>query len=115
MTILTQEDINMANSKVLNALLDMKNKIETKSDGYFFAVGLCGNLEEYLTLEEIEQIDLENIYHKWPEFSGNFVFPVPHPSVSPRVAYLRHKQDMYENEYGASRIRLLDFLISQLS
>jgi hypothetical protein len=50
----------------------------------------------------------------WPEFSGDLVFPVSHPSMTPGEAYMLI-DDIWdrETEYGRARWRLLDFLIER--
>lgn len=52
-------------------------------------------------------------FKAWPEFSGDKVYPVPGPGdTRPDVAYHTCKDKFNpETEYGAARLRLLDFLI----
>lgn len=63
---------------------------------------------------------LREQYKRWPEFSGNPVFPVPHRALSPKDAYLDDpclwpdagmRPDTLA--YCQARLRLLDFLIEQ--
>lgn len=51
-------------------------------------------------------------FWSWPEFSGSDVFPVPGPAgYDPTAAY--EFFDKWYGEYGESRMRLLDFIISK--
>ena len=60
---------------------------------------------------------LSDLMEKWPEFSGDRAYPVPHPDESPDMAFdLASAEDMWSpgSVYGAARLRLLDWLIAQL-
>lgn len=57
---------------------------------------------------------LKALFPRWPEYSGNITFPVPHPELSPRDAYL-FLYDIWnrDTEYGKARWRLLEWLIKE--
>ena len=58
-----------------------------------------------------------DLAEEWPEFSGSAIYPVPHPTMRPGAAFdFVPAEDMWspESAYGAARLRLLDWLISQL-
>lgn len=53
---------------------------------------------------------------KWPHFSGDPMYPIPHPhkrDLYPIHAYEQAK-NKWSGAYGALRYELLDFLISRL-
>jgi hypothetical protein len=56
---------------------------------------------------------LDEIFVQWPEYSGDIKYPVPHPEHSPMDAFVFVRYIWIE-EYGATRKRLLDFIISTL-
>ena len=60
--------------------------------------------------------ELQSVFRKWPEFSGNIAFPVPSMryGISEDVAYIRNS-DLWAGSYGAARRRLCVFLADQLT
>ena len=65
--------------------------------------GICSNVSD----------DLAELFEKWPEFTGDSLFPVPHPQYTPHDAYMK-THDLWIGEYGEARKRLLDFCIAEL-
>ncbi len=65
---------------------------------------------------------LRDIMRCWPEFSGRMLYPVPAPKVHSGIVYVQGKDEgwaynnlpRYTGKYGASRIRLLDYVIETL-
>lgn len=59
---------------------------------------------------------LHDYFEKWPEFSGSLAYPVPSPDkcYSAEEYFLDRRVGKWTGEYGASRRRLLDWLIQQL-
>ena len=87
------------------------------------SAGICGNVRELAQLFHGDDSAVWSywrdvnggIFENWPEFSGNIYYPVP--SGKHRIS----AQDMYslirclwDNHYGETRFRLLDFLITSL-
>jgi hypothetical protein len=75
--------------------------------------GICTNIE-YLALRDDQSISyLESLlweaFRAWPEFSGNVNYPVPCGDDS-QAGYWRTA--LWEGEYGAARMRLLNFVHS---
>jgi hypothetical protein len=67
---------------------------------------------------------LDAIFKKWPEFSGDVMYPVKSltqmhfPSFAGAFSAERkfgNTRDMYSGSYGRARIRLLKFMISELT
>lgn len=58
---------------------------------------------------------LFSLFKAWPKFSGTLNFPVPHPTepFSAASAYYA-AENKWEGEYGALRMELLDFCITEL-
>ena len=54
----------------------------------------------------------KKMFARWPEWTGSFFFPVPHPTLSPRDAY-RKICNLWDRStaYGQARWRLLEWLI----
>lgn len=78
------------------------------------SAGICNNVTSALLAEDDEiffklQEQVCELAKGWPEYSGDPVFPVPCKGLSPKVAYLSLPR--WEGEYGAARMRLLDYLI----
>ena len=107
------------------ALLNVRRLAETSPQVH----GICGVLDDYLCatvkgstrdyVRGAAQDDLEEMFPRWPEFSGLWGYPVPAPAsweMTPREAY-GYATDLWdpECEYGAARLRLLDWLIAETS
>lgn len=73
--------------------------------------GICGSLPMYFDSGRL----LFSLFKAWPKFSGTLNFPVPHPTepFSAASAYY-FARDKWEGEYGALRMELLDFCITEL-
>lgn len=73
--------------------------------------GICGSLPMYFDRGRL----LFSLFKAWPKFSGTLNFPVPHPTepFSAASAYY-FARDKWEGEYGALRMELLDFCITEL-
>lgn len=78
--------------------------------------GLCAVLNPYKNLK-IKNL-LQDIFAKWPEYSGNPSFPIStNKKIKPADQYKKyyHKGGLYSNTpYGNARRSLLDFIISEL-
>lgn len=84
--------------------------------------GICGNVVELIDegfmyrapfgLRDAVLSLLTDIASKWPSFSGNLQYPVPHSSMNPEDAY--NELGLWEDdEYGDARRSLLEFVHSQ--
>ena len=76
--------------------------------------GICANLSAYVGRTSQER--LRTLFVQWPEFSGNHNYPVRAPSGEPPGDYYWDSKDtegIWKGDYGAARIRLLDFLIER--
>lgn len=58
---------------------------------------------------------LRSMFEAWPEFTGMSGYPVPHPHFNPTDAFCEAEDYMFAGEYGAARIRLLQFIIDTLT
>lgn len=111
----------------MNQLYDKKRMLivllELKKDGPARKKsGICQNASElyesyYGVFVPVEA--MQDLMSQWPEFSGNELFPVPSPwGGDSGFAYRSISVDNFWNplhSYGAARLRLLDWLIEQLS
>lgn len=78
--------------------------------------GLCLNLFGYLLSRKVcidEKAFVRAAAESWPEYSGDPTFPVPHPSLSARYAYIRTR-DMWAGEYGDTRRRFCAHVADEL-
>ena len=76
--------------------------------------GICTNLPMYVRCTGQER--LRTLFVQWPEFSGNHIYPVRAPSGEHPEDYYWDSKDtegIWKGDYGAARIRLLDFLIER--
>lgn len=95
---------------ILTELLALKaNPINVRA-------GICGWALSSATLDQQEEFKL--LMCDWPEFSGDEKYPVPHPIWEPEYAYnFSSYKEFYDpdEEYGAARLRLLDYLIEEIT
>lgn len=78
--------------------------------------GRGGMEEEGIKISFGEAIDfLDGYFKRWPKFSGDIEYPVPHPERRPREAYDKSLR-MWERdtEYGKNRWELLEFIIGEV-
>lgn len=92
---------------VLEALYAVREHVPNRE------YGLCMNLElanpAVLGIRAVCHAWLVAGFRCWPHFSGNYLYPVPHPL---EAAYgFRHTVDMWAGEYGELRKDLMRFLI----
>lgn len=79
------------------------------------AHGICHAIEHHAGVKALN----ENyaLMTGWPEFSGDEAYPVPSytPGHNPAKAYWAASSgDKWAGEYGAARLRLLDWCITEL-
>ena len=74
--------------------------------------GICCNVKAlYLKVYgSYRGLDI-SYFASWPEFSGNFIYPVAHKTQSPEDAYCSLPKWDKDTPYGQARWRLLDHLI----
>ena len=111
----------MKASTVLEGLLAVKEAAlaDVKPKWFVAKSGICNNLDEYEikkeSLPEAYSSDyLVDFFSDWSEWSGCKTFPVPSMSEehTSESVYLSHMtKQMWTGEYGAARLRLLDYLI----
>lgn len=105
----------MPKQTLLNALRDVKERPYR---------GICSSVWRTVPFDhphkmEVSQL-LDNLFQRWPEFSGNVGYPVPHPTLAASSAYMMgtyglNDVSMWRGEYGESRRRLLNWMIDELS
>lgn len=76
------------------------------------SVMYAGGLNNYTVYRDL----LQELFSLWPERSGMPLYPVPAPNGrSPQLEFFDCVVDrLWVGEYGASRMRLLDWLIIEL-
>lgn len=98
--------------------LMLKHLLEIQADGPKDPnFGICHLINRELPFAHGEVMtELDILFTSWPKFSGDPMYPVPHPEQSADEAYLLTKGSMWRkpDEYGQNRWALLDHLIVQL-
>jgi len=116
-------DKQFVDDLLLLGLLDLRDNGPEKP-----ILGICqiafqlAGVRSYLNArEEDTEIDLEqrlkDLFRKWPRFTGDYDYPVPHPHMLPMAAYCNAKEDeMWKRNYtyGRARRELLDHCIKEL-
>lgn len=74
--------------------------------------GICGAIEYSLDRKTFGAV--KQLMTKWPEFSGDDLYPVAHPDMPPMAAYYGVIDLWEDNEYGQARRRLCTWLSEQL-
>lgn len=92
-----------------------KLRNNVNSEGFNTDIGICGQL----FIPHEDWVLLNNIFTKWPKFSGVLSYPIPLSGTSPEAAYTTYsirRWNMWDKteEYGKLRHELLDFCISYL-
>lgn len=106
---------------LLNALLQVRADVLKYGAPTHRSVGLCSLIRTRCTQPPNVVGAVVNqfvrLYMRWPEYSGNEFYPVPHPTGGhPAVAYhdAASVSGQWAGEYGAARIRLMNWAIAQL-
>lgn len=108
--------MDKVNDLVLKVAIANFRSIKVRSQNDVLHDAICAQVD----LNVWEMLGREGVdffygcFYTWPEFSGNRSFPVPCSNGgSPVDAYYDMETSYWEGEYGASRVRLLDHIISQ--
>ncbi len=98
---------------VLESAIEMRDVLEINPNNYTY--GLCEVL-----CRGYDTAVLWPLFTRWPEFSGNSNYPIRWPGDPAGRGQRQAAEDAYyrfprwTGEYGAARLRLLDFIISEL-
>lgn len=57
---------------------------------------------------------VQHLVKYWPKYSGNKLYPVPHPTLHPRTAYDNCSKWDKRTQYGKDRWELLQFIIKHI-
>lgn len=98
-------------AKLLEALKQIREQPNPR-------IGICHQLDAQSCSDESADYwrsRLRGLFRRWPQFSGNADFPVPHPTKPACIAY-NSTQNMWDRrtKYGRARWDLLEFCISEL-
>ena len=80
---------------------------------------ICSNVQTALIFTDVGMQDIVDFlapyFERWPKYSGERNYPVPHPDKSADVAYFLTKERFDQStEYGRNRWELLHFIIAEL-
>ena len=121
------ENKDMKASTVLKGLLKVKEMAlsDEKSNWFNIRHGICANIDNYESI--YKKVDRKStryymssyltvFYKQWPEWSGCTTFPVPSTDseYTEEEMYMEFRGSMWIREYGAARLRLLDYLIQRV-
>ncbi len=104
---------------LLACFLDLRVMVDKKQHGLYDYVGICTHVDELWGTKPTSHLGylhvarMNQLIPYWPEYSGDESFPVPHSDYTPAEGYY-YIDDKWTGEYGAARIRLLEFLIGSL-
>lgn len=108
----------LANAILLQAYVESVGPDEVQTAGglcYLLARGAAFYEGEYQSYDDVSPIITE-LYESWPEYSGKYGYPVPCPHGGcPCDAFVGGGDFMFAGEYGAARLRLLQFIIATLT
>lgn len=104
--------------ELLDALLEVKRLVicdEYIQGESLRGFGICLALP-LVSSNKLLKLEFARLYKKWPEYSGNPTYPVPSPDgkYTPEQAFDYTCEDKYAGEYGAARMRLLNWCIEEL-
>lgn len=79
--------------------------------------GICAEIKRLegaclITQNAVEHI-CDHMMQLWPKYSGNRIYPVPHPTKTPVKAFI-HTDNLWIGKYGALRKELCLWLADQL-
>ena len=81
-------------------------------------LGICTAVIGIVGLDDYENAyrDMRDAFRRWPLFSGDISFPVPHPTMSTIDSYYNSNENWdTDTEYGRNRWALLAFLLEDLA
>lgn len=101
--------------QILHNALILRGMIEDGDLAYINKFGLCHLLYHCPNGVKPQGAwwHVRELFPMWPEFSGDDVYPVPGGGDAYDAASDADK--LFEGEYGAARIRLLQFIIDTLT
>lgn len=108
----------MVKREVLAALRGIQCDLECDPE-MLGGVGICMLLEQRLGCTvwwfgaHVRPI-LSGLFARWPEFSGDLVYPVPARRARLNIAYHRFDKWTDRTAYGRARRSLLAFMITEL-
>ena len=110
--------MDVTKREVLTALRGIQCNLERDHET-LGDVGICMLLERSLGCspfwfgEHVRPI-LNGLFARWPEFSGDFLYPVPALRARLSTAYHRFDKWTGRTAYGRARRSLLAFMITEL-
>ena len=66
--------------------------------------GICFGLETQLAAE------FKALLQGWPDYSGDPEYPIPHPTLPARAAYIT-VEDLWSGEYGRKRLQAIEWVL----
>ena len=75
--------------------------------------GICICLVYLYDISDLYVQDIMKRALKWPSYSGNALFPVPHPKKTPNRGYME-ESNVWKGEYGELRKELAAWLADEL-
>lgn len=114
LTAVKLEDSTRCKRRLLNTLLKIKAKLNTRR--LLSTYGLCAaiDIESLYTINPGQDELVRNLFARWPEGSGVAYFPVP--GKNGQTAYDAYYDNTFKwiGRYGMKRHRLLSWMITTL-
>lgn len=114
-------DVERSAAILLACLLDIRGAVTGESTRLWYGMGICSNVDDLwdhktgYDYRDLYMMKMDELFTSWPEYSGCETFPVPAPPGDLDYAQVYHSiENKWVGEYGASRKRLLDYMIEQL-
>ena len=110
--------------KVTELKIWMRDTLRNLPPDYTSKFGICSYLTENApdNIGETDWLLCKSIYYQlfrsWNLFTGNLLYPVPHPFMAPKIAYQRTpavKLWSHTHSYGQNRWALIGHMIKELS
>ena len=106
--------------RALNVCRTIRSEILSTDNSPLHHVGICGAIREVENLwdficNSVVRCEIQKHFITWSEYSNDPLYPVPStvPHKSPQRMYL-DANNLWEGEYGAARMRLLEHCILEL-
>lgn len=114
-------DIERSAAILLACLLDIRGAATGESTRLRYGKGICSNVDDLwdektgYDCRDLYVMKMDELFTSWPEYSGCESFPVPAPPGELDVYQAYYSiGNKWVGEYGAARVRLLDYMIEQL-
>ena len=97
--------MNITASQLSSALRAELVKVKSDPGG---ENGICSRLSGAVLPEFMAALK------RWPKYSGDPEYPIPHPSLTARAGYLSER-DLWAGEYGQLRLEAIGWMLGEVT